>query len=129
MRLAAWYGIVSLIKNNELLLLDSKTLIKQVILVMVTITCKICEKQTPGDRLAEHSKVCIEVTKLRETLSQMRLIMENYAEKAAVMKNSLESYAARQKYSFSSGLSDIFLENCLKRPSQGVVPLRICLQS
>ena len=69
---------------------------------MAMITCKICEKQTPGDRLADHSKICIEVTKLRENLSQMRLMMENYAEKAVTMKNSLESYAARQKYQFQS---------------------------
>jgi len=72
---------------------------------MVMITCKICEKQTPGDRLADHSRVCIEATKLRENLSQMRLMMENYAEKAVTMKNSLESYAARQKKSYKKSLT------------------------
>jgi len=65
---------------------------------MAMITCKICEKQKPCDILADHSNICKEVTSLKETLSRLRLIMETHAEKAVTMKNSLETYAVKQKY-------------------------------
>ena len=62
------------------------------------ITCKICEKQTLSDRLADHSKVCREVTILYEQLHELRSNMGLFADKAATMKNSLEIYAVQQKY-------------------------------
>ncbi len=61
------------------------------------ITCKICEKKTLSDRLADHSKLCREVTLLYEELHEVRTKMGQFAEKAATMKNSLEIYAVQQK--------------------------------
>jgi len=62
------------------------------------IKCKICESEILGERLKDHSSKCRDVTELKENLFVFVNKMESYAEKASAMKNSLETYAAKQMY-------------------------------
>ena len=66
---------------------------------MSTVACKICESEIPVDKLLDHSTQCKQVTELKEQLNQFSQTMESYADKANALKNRLETYATKQKYS------------------------------
>lgn len=61
------------------------------------IICKICEKDTNVESLSEHSMKCKEVANLKESISEVRLKMETYIEKASLIKNSLQTGVAKQQ--------------------------------
>ena len=65
---------------------------------MTTITCKICESEIQKDKLRDHSLKCKEVTELKESLFLLENKMEEHSEKASAMKNTLETYTTKQKY-------------------------------
>lgn len=64
--------------------------------------CKICEQNIIDDKLSAHSDKCKEVMELQIELSALRTKMQSYDERATLMKNSLESNAARQRLTFST---------------------------
>ena len=62
--------------------------------------CKICEQNISDDKLLAHSDKCKEVMELQIELSSLRTKMQSYDERATLMKNSLETNAARQRLTF-----------------------------
>jgi len=72
------------------------------------IKCKICESEILGEKLKDHSIKCKDVTELKEKLLVFINRMEDFAEKASAMKNSLETYAAKQKYLKINLLIDLY---------------------
>jgi len=61
------------------------------------VICRICEKEVDEDKAEDHTPVCEEVAKIRDTLSTIREKMEDYGRQAYLLQASLASNAAKQK--------------------------------
>lgn len=61
------------------------------------IPCLICEKPVADDKLGPHSAKCREVFEFEGVLKEIVVKMHSHAEKAEKMKNTLETYAAKQQ--------------------------------
>ena len=73
------------------------------------IPCLICEKPVADDKLGPHSAKCREVFEFEGVLKEIVVKMHSHAEKAEKMRNTLETYAAKQQMYFDS-----LLGPCLK---------------
>jgi len=65
------------------------------------IPCLICEKPVADDKLGPHSAKCREVFEYEGVLKEIVIKMHAHAEKAEKMRNTLETYTAKQQmYTF-----------------------------
>ena len=61
------------------------------------IPCLICEKPVADDKLGPHSAKCREVFEYEGVLKEIVIKMHAHAEKAEKMRNTLETYTAKQQ--------------------------------